>query len=181
MASKATVKSNLRKPRSKKAQTVEVKHSRDVISTFNRYVFKNLHDRYNARLSESTRTKIVAYGPWLAIFTLLVIAPELLVLANNAMFISPTGFLEKVLFNRNSWVLLIIVFVNILSAVDALGELFNKTKRGWNRIYFALLINITYVVLQLFTHLEQPAAPLLALLGFTACLFALLDVREYYS
>lgn len=181
MASKATTKSSSQKPRAKKVQAVEVKNSKDVLSMFNRYVFKNLHDRYNARLSEPTRQKIVAYGPWLAIFTLLFIAPELLVLANNAMFISPTGFLEKVLFNRDSWVLLIIVFVNIISAVDGLSELFNKTKRGWNRIYFALLINIGYVLFQLFTHLEQPAAPLLALLGFTACLFALLDVREYYS
>jgi hypothetical protein len=181
MAKKATTKSTARKPRAKKVEAIEVRGSRDVISVFNRLIIENVHDRYNARFSENTRKKIVAYGPWVSIALLLLFAPMLLVLANNGMFISPVGFLEKILFNRDSWVLLIIVLINIVCTVDALSELFNKTKRGWNRVYIALLINSGYVLYQLASNLEQPAASVLSLIGFLFCLFALLDVREYYK
>lgn len=172
---KPSTKRNTRK------NAVEVKSYKDVLAVVNRFIAKNLHDRYSVRFAESTRQKIVSYGPWLTLATLIFVAPELLVLANNAMLISPIGFLEKVLFNRESWVLLIIVFINILCSVDALTDLFEKNKRGWNRVYAALLINLGYVLYQLFTNLEQPAAPLLSALGFIFCIFAVLDIREYYK
>lgn len=181
MAKKTISKTSAKKPRAKKAGAVEVKGFQDIIRLFNNLISKNLHERFGVRFSKSNQVKIVAYGPWLSIAVLLLLAPELLVLANNAMFISPIGFLEKILFNRDSWVLLIIMFINIISAVDALSELFDKTMRGWNRVYVALLINMGYVFYQLLTSLEQPAAPLLSLVVFGFCLFTLLDIRQYYK
>ena len=178
---KISSKPTARKARVKKSDSIEVRNLSDVVAVFNRVVAKNIHGRYNARFSENTRKKIVAYGPWLSIALLLVVAPTLLVLANDGMLISPIGFLEKVLFNRDSWVLLILVFINVLSAVDALDELFKKTIRGWNRVYVALLINTGYVFYQLASNVYQPAAPLLSLISFIFCLFALLDVKEYYN
>jgi hypothetical protein len=181
MAKKTSSKPSAQKTRAKKQASVEVRGLNDVIALFNRIVAKNIHDRYNARFSENTRKKIVAYGPWLSIALLLVAAPILLVLANDGILVSPIGFLEKVLFNRDSWVLLILVFINVLSAVDALEELFKKTIRGWNRVYVALLINTGYVIYQLFSNLDKPAAPLLSLIAFVFCMFALFDVKEYYK
>lgn len=141
----------------------------------------NLHGRYNRHLSKSSQKKLVAYGPWLALGTLIIAAPELMLLANNGRFVSPIGFLEKVLFNRESWVLLMVVFINIICFVDALSDLFEKTKRGWDRVYLALLVNLTYVLYQLATNLDQPAGPLLSTLAFVFLIFGLLDVREYYK
>lgn len=183
MAKKAvpTTKSKQSKPRRASRANVEVKSYREVFKNINNFISRNLHDRYNIRYSEVTRLKLVSYGPWIMIGTLLFFAPELLVLAKDTMFISPAGFIEKVLFNRDSWVTLIIVLINIICAIDALSELFAKTKRGWNRVYLALLINTGYVLYQLSTNLQQPAAPLLALLGFIFCLFSVLDIREYYT
>lgn len=178
---KTSSKSTTRKARAKKSDSVEVRNLSDVVAVFNRVVAKNIHGRYNARFSANSRKKIVAYGPWLSIALLLVAAPILLVLANDGMLVTPVGFLEKVLFNRDSWVLLILVFINVISAVDALDELFKKTIRGWNRVYVALLINTGYVIYQLFSSIDQPAAPLLSLIGFIFCLFALFDVKEYYK
>jgi len=181
MAKKTNPKTTTRKTRAKKQTSVEVRSLKDVVDVFNRLIAKNLHGRYNARFSETTRNKIVAYAPWLSIALLVVAAPMLLVLANDGILVSPIGFLEKVLFNRDSWVLLILVFINVICAVDALDELFKKTLRGWSHVYSAVLINTGYVLYQLFSNLDQPAAPLLSLIGFIFCLFALLDVKEYYS
>jgi hypothetical protein len=178
---KATSKPTVKKQRTKHTDAIEVRGLQDVIRLFDRVIAKNIHDRYNARLSESTRKKLVAYAPWLAAVVLLLLAPALLVLANSGILISPLGFIEKVLFNRDAWVLLIVVLINIVCTVDALSELFNKTRRGWNRVYSALLINSGYVLYQLLTNFEQPAAPLLSLIGFIACIFTMLDIREYYN
>ncbi len=176
-----TTPNNSKTSKRKKTSTVEVKNHRDVMSTINSFIAKNIHDRYNVTFSEATKLKIVAYAPWLAILTLLVISPELIVLANNGLLTSPMGFLEKILFNRDSWVLLIILLVNIICLVDGFGELFSKSIKGWNRIYFALLVNSIYTLYQLLTHLDQPAAPILSLLGFGFCLFSLLDIKNFYN
>lgn len=171
-----------RKTQSKKAPaSVEVKKSGDVIKAFHAFIAKNVHDRYNTQLTKATQEKIVSYGPWLAAFVLLVLAPELLVLAKESRFISFSGFLETILFNQDSWVLLIVLLINCVLAFDALGELFNKTKRGWNRVYSALLINLAYVLYQLGAHLSNPAAPILSILGFGFCLFVVFDVKRYYK
>lgn len=167
-------------PASKKSN-VEVKRSTDVVKTINAFIFKNLHDRYNAKLSTKTREAIVAYGPWLGALLLLIIAPELLALAKTGSFISFSGFVEKVLFSKESWVLLVVVFINCLATVDSLSYMFQKAKRGWNAIYGALLINIVYVLYQLLTNMNQPAPAILSLVGFGFCLFSLLDIRTYYT
>ncbi len=176
-----TTPNNTKTSKRKKTSTVEVKNHRDVMSTINSFIAKNIHDRYNVTFSEATKLKIVAYAPWLAILILLVISPELIVLANNGLLTSPMGFLEKVLFNRDSWVLLIILLVNIICLVDGFGELFSKSIKGWNRIYFAQLVNSGYVIYQLFTQLDQPAAPLLSIICFSLILFTTLDVRRFYK
>ncbi|MFO0971712.1 MAG: hypothetical protein U0520_05205 [Candidatus Saccharimonadales bacterium] len=147
MAKKAATKR-----RSRAARTIEVKQHTDIIRIIDALLVKNMHDRYTVRLSEKTREMLVAYGPWLAIGLLAVIAPELMVLAKSGRLISATGFLEKVLFNRESWVLLMVVFINIICFVDALSDLFEKTKRGWDRVYLAILVNLTYVLYQLATN-----------------------------
>lgn len=160
---------------------VEVKSYRDVAASINRFLVKNLHDRFSFTFSEKTKQKLVAYGPWLAAFALLIVAPELLVLAKDAHFISLSGFIEQILFNRTSWVLLLVLFANCLLTVDALSELFNKTTKGWNRVYAALLLNGLYIVYQLFANIEEPAAPLLSLVILFIGLFSLLDIRSYYK
>lgn len=170
-----------KKAKASASTTVEVKNYKDILSGFNNFIAKNIHDRYNVTFSQVTKLKLVAYGPWLAIVTLLVILPQLLVLANNGQVSSPVGFLEQTLFNRESWVLLIILLTNIILLVDGLAELFNKALKGWNRVYLALLVNGGYILYQLFTQLDQPAAPLLSLLGIGFCLFTVLDIKRYYK
>ena len=170
------------KKQSKKASSsVEVKQSRDIIRVFNAFVAKNMHDRYKTRLTKNTQQKIVSYGPWLAALILLVIAPELLIFAKEARLISLNGFIETVLFNRESWVLLLVILANCILTFDALGELFNKTERGWNRVYSALLINSTYVLYQLAAQIANPAAPIVSILLLALCLFVLFDIRKYYK
>ena len=173
MAKKATKKND--------KKSVKVKSFADVTQTVNHFIFMNAHDRYNLTFSNTTKEKLVAYGPWLATFTLLVLAPELLVLARESRFITLSSFIETILFSKSAWVILLVIFANCLLLVSAIEDLFAKKKPGWNQIYLALLINLIYVIYQFFYRIEQPAAPTLSLIAFGFCLFALLDVRKYYK
>lgn len=182
MAKKTVVKKNQRQPnRAKRISSVHVKRGSEVFAAIQNSIAYNLHGRYNRHLSKSSQKKLVAYGPWLALGTLIIAAPELMLLANNGRFVSPIGFLEEVLFNRDSWGLLSMILINIICSVYALGDLFEKKRRGWNGVYTALLSNLLYVLYQLITNIAQPAGPILASMGIVFCLFILLDIREYYT
>lgn len=166
--------------RKKKSDNVEVKKGGDVLSALNRHLAYNLHDRYNLSFSSKTQQKMVAYGPWLAILSVVVLMPQLLILSKSGQLISFSGFFETILFNQESWVILIILFSNILLLVDGIGHLFAKERKGWTRIYQATLVTSGYIIWQLLANLSQPAAALLSLLATIFVLFTLLDIRSYY-
>jgi hypothetical protein len=181
MAKKAASKTTTKKVNSEASKAVEVKKTDDVVKAVNDFIFKSFHDRYNFSLSTNVKESLVAYGPWIAAALLLLFAPEMLVLAKTAQFISFSGFLEQILFSKDSWVILVVVFINCLAVADSLSYLFKKSKRGWNAVYGALLVNLIYVVYQLFSNLDHPAAPILSVIGLGACIFTLLDIRTYYK
>lgn len=176
---KSQTRTRKRQPRS--TTSVRVKRADEVLATIQGWLAYNLHDRYNRHYSKATQKKLVSYGPWLALVLLMIIAPQLMLLANNGVFVTPVGFLEAVLFNRDSWGILSMILLNIVCLVDGLSHLFEKQRRGWNRVYGACFLNLVYILYQLVTNLSQPAAPILATAGIAACLFTLLDIREYYS
>ncbi len=165
----------------KRTPNVRVKSVRDVTTTIQNQIAYNLHDRHSFRFKKQTRTKLVAYGPWLSILSVIVISPQLLNLAKNGSLLSISGFFNEIFFNQESWVILVIILLNTLLLVDGLSDLFVKARRGWNRVYLPALITAFYVTYQLASNLSQPAAPLLSLLGACFVLFTILDVREYYT
>lgn len=177
MAKKSVAKQSAKK----RTPNVHVKQGGEVVSTVQNFLVHNLHQRFNFRLAASTQKTLVAYGPWLAILLVVILLPELLVLAKDSRLIGFTGFFDTIFFNQQSWVILLVLLANVMLLVDGLGDLFHKAKKGWDRIYFASLISAVYIIWQLLGNLSQPAAPLLSLLGIFAILFALLDIREYYK
>lgn len=162
-------------------KAVQVKNINEVGKTLQRHLAFNLHGRYAFRLSNTTRHKIVSYGPWLAIMLVILILPELFVFAKTGSLMQVTGFFNDILFNREAWVILSLLLVNILLLVDGIGELFEKKQKGWQRIYLATLISTLYIIWQLLSNLSQPAAPLLSLVAAVSILFTLLDVESYYQ
>lgn len=163
------------------APNVRVKKGSEVLVTLQNFVAYNLHGRYNLSLSKGTQKRLVAYGPWLAALLVVVIIPELLALAKTGSLITFTGFFDTIFFNQESWVILSILFVNTLLLVDGITHLFEKTTRGWTRIYQASLIATAYIIWQLLNNFDQPAAPILALIGSFFILFTLFDIRKYYQ
>lgn len=162
-------------------QSIKVKSVHEVAEMLQRQISFHLHSRHALRLSPATQRKIVGYGPWLAIVLVLAVLPELFMFAKTGQFMQLTGFFDTILFNRESWVVLSILLVNILLLVDGIGELFEKKKKGWQRVYLASLIGAGYIVWQLIANLSQPAAPLLSSISIAVILFTLLDVEEYYQ
>lgn len=165
----------------KSSSDIRVKSSKDVVSTVNRLLSHNLHDRFKFGFSKSTKVKLTAYGPWLAAVSVIVISPELMSLAKNGRLLTITSFFNEIFFNQQAWLILVIILVNILLLVDGLTDLFDMRLRGWNRVYAPALITGLYVLWQLMTNLDQPAAPLLSLLGAWFVLFSLLEIKSFYK
>lgn len=167
--------------KTKKAPQVRVKTINEVASTTLNLLSYNLHDRFTFEYSTKTKKKLVAYGPWLATLFVVIISPQLLILAKNGNLITVSGFFNEIFFNQKSWVILVLILLNVLFLVDGLSDLFTRTSRGWNRVYIPALVTLCYTIWQLFANLSQPAAPILAILGSLAVVFTVLDIRSYYN
>ena len=160
--------------------SVRVKKGSEVLTSIQNFLNYNLHGRFNTSLSKKLQTRLVAYGPWIAIALVIVVLPELLILAKNGTLMTFTGFFDTILFNQSSWVVMLVLLSGIMLLVDGLSDLFNKKLRGWQRVYAATLINASYILWQLVDNISQPAAPILSLIAIFAIIFALLDVKKYY-
>lgn len=176
-----------RKPTTTKAKkapannVVQVKNASDVLRAFNGGVEYVFHTRVGKRLSKATQTNLVAYGPWIMAATLLIILPELLIFAKEGRLVGVSSFFTAIFFNQASWVLMVVVLTNCILLADGLSDVFAKKRRGWDRLYLALLINGGYVLSQLAQQLTQPAAPLISLATISFLLYASLDIRKYYK
>lgn len=177
----ATKKVSRKNNASKRTPNVKVKSNQEVFATIERLMTHNLHDRYSFTFSKQTKAKLVAYGPWLATVSVVVISPQLMNLAKNGSLMTVSGFFNDIFFNQQSWVILVAILLNVLLLVDGLNGLFQKTRRGWTKLYITALITAAYVLAQLFQNLSQPAAPILSLFGALFILFTLYDVRDYYT
>ncbi|MCA9309385.1 hypothetical protein KC973_03340 [Candidatus Saccharibacteria bacterium] len=166
---------------SKRVPNVQVKSNKEVFATIERYLAHNLHDRFSFTFSKQTRAKLVAYGPWLATASVVLVSPQLMNLAKNGSLMTISGFFNDIFFNQQSWVILVAILLNILLLVDGLNGLFHKTRRGWTKVYITALITTVYIMSQLVQNLSQPAAPILSLLVALGILFTLYDVRDYYA
>lgn len=184
----AKVKTTKRQPKkaaanAKKAaaKDVRVKNAKELLEVFDSTAEKLVHQRRGKTFNKKTRETIVSYGPWLASVTMLVILPELLVFAKTGTVFGLVSFFDIVLFNQQSWVLLVIMFVNAMLLADSLSDIFAKKRRGWSRVYAAHIITAAYIVIHLISNITAPAAPLISLACLGFLLFVLYDVRSYYK
>lgn len=178
MARQATMRVIKRTPAFK---PVKVKTATDLITWLDTALTHNLHDRLPLRFTKITQRKLVTYGPWLMALGLLIIAPEAMILAKANRIVSFSGFLERVLFDQQAWVLLVMVLINCLLVAEGLSAVAAKKRHGWNRMYLGLVLPSGYVLWQLISNPLQPAAPLLSLVILAACLFTLFDLKTYYK
>lgn len=179
MAKAKTKKSNTTKKNSN--SSINTKSWSDVARVIDHIISNNLHDRHNISLSELVQRRIVSYGPWLAVGTWILLIPQFIALAKTGGFLSLNMLLETMVYSRESWVMLLLFFVTSVAAASSITELSIQKIKGWNKIYVATLINLAYVLYQLFFNGGQPAGALLSATALVAIIFILLDVRKYYS
>lgn len=182
MASKKpAVKSTVKRSSQRTSeQVIQTKSWRDVVRVADITISRIVHDRHSVSLSELTKRRIVAYGPWLAVGLWLVVIPQLLALTKTGGFLSANMLLEMMVFSRESWVMLVLLFITSIGVSNAVTDLAAQKIRGWNRIYIVTLVNASYILYRLFANVQQPAAAILSLLVLIGILFVLLDVRSYY-
>lgn len=183
MAKAKTTKRQPKKAAAEKpaVKNVRVKSAKDIVKELDTGMEKLVHTKSGKNLSKKTQKAIVSYGPWLTALTLLVLLPELLVFAKTGEIFGIVGFFDSVLFNQQSWVLLVVIFINAMLLADALSDVFAKKARGWSRVYAAHIITALYIISHLVRNITEPAAPVISL-GFLAVLFFVLyDIRPYYT
>lgn len=181
MAKKIANNPKAKKAAPKSTASVQVKNAADVVRAFNAGVEYLFYTKVGKKIAKSTQTSLVAYGPWIMAALLLVVLPELLIFAKEARLVGFSGFFTAIFFNQASWVLMVIVFTNCILLADGLSDVFAKKRRGWDRLYLALLINGGYVLSQLAQNITRPAAPIISLAAIAFCLYGALDVRKYYK
>lgn len=182
----AKAKSTKRQPKVHSSEktvvkTVRVKNAKDLVKEFDKNAEKILYKRSGKKLGQQTQKTIVSYGPWLTAILLLIGFPELLVFAKTGEIFGITGFFDTVLFNQQSWVLLVIIFLNAMLLADGLSDVFAKKQRGWVRVYIAHVITTGYIFIHLLRDLSQPAAPIISLAILGLLFFVLYDIRPYYT
>lgn len=170
-----------RKVTETKKSSIKVKSAREVGQMIQRHIAYNLHGRHSLSLGKPLQRKLVSYGPWLSILLVLFIIPELFIFAKTGSLMHISNFLDTILFNRSSWVILIILLANLLLLVDGIGELFESKRKGWQRIYLACLLSLGYILWQLADNISQPAAPLLSAVSLLLIIFVLFDIESYYK
>jgi len=162
-------------------KNVRVKSAKDVVVEFDVAAEKLIHGRVGKRLSKKSQKNIVSYGPWLTAVTVFIALPELLVFAKTGRIFGIYGFFSEILFNQQSWLLMIVIFINAMLLADGLSDIFAKKQRGWNRVYGILAISTLYCVLQLLQSLTTPAASIISIVALSTMLFGLYEVRPYYT
>lgn len=76
------------------------------------------------------------------------------------------------------WMLVAIVSIILLAV--AVGPLKRHQKRGWNLLFFALLINVTVIVLKLLIDFE-PASFMLGLLMAALAGYLLFEMKDHFT
>lgn len=159
---------------------------------------KKLADIYKGapKLSDNTKETLARYWPYLALVagiiqlliavsfyhvTRVVIEPTYnyanqIFLASTGRALGPTGF-DKTL-----------IYIAILSlAVDAVillmayPKLVARSKKGWDLLFLAAVINVVYAVLSLFLYNGGVMSFIGSLIGSAFGFYLLYQVREKYS
>lgn len=178
---KATKRQPKKSAEPKVAKNVRVKTAKDMVQELDTITQKVIHKNTGKSFSKKTQKTIVSYGPWLTALIVFVGVPELLVFAKTGETFGLSGLFDMILFNQQAWLLMIIILANFMLLADGLSDVFNKKKRGWNRVYAVLIISALYCIMQLLKNLTAPAAPIISIGLIAILLFTIYDVRPYYT
>ena len=156
----------------------------------------NLNDLFVKKgpvLPESAKNAIVDFLPWaslvVGVFTLLNVywlwhwahwANALVNYANtlNALYGTPTATVSRL--TVMVWVGLIVLLVEGLLYVGAFFGTKDRKKSGWDLLFYALLVNVVYGVVMLFTSYNNVSNLLGTLVWFVVGGYFLFQVRSHY-
>ncbi len=147
------------------------------------------------KLSNQTKESLANFWPWLALVAglLQLLAAYWLWQAArvvdvfsdyvNTLSVSLTGqsaglsSMDKTVI----YVGVVMLAVDALLMLMAYPELKKRTKRGWDLLFLAAVINVAYAVLQLFTYSRGFGSFLGGLIGSAIGFYLLFQVREKYK
>lgn len=146
------------------------------------------------KLPESAKKFIVQYLPWinlaLGILTLWAawglwnwahIANAWVDYANSISRVYGTGNVVGDRLTISIWLSLIVLAIEAVLYIAAFPGTKAKKKSGWNLLFYALIVNVAYSVVLLFTAYGGFGNLLGGLIGTTIGLYFLFQIRSSYS
>lgn len=123
-------------------------------------------------LPKNIKEILVKIAPWLEIVSVVVTVPVIFGLMGfNAMMYGTTygGYVATTSFSLPT----IFVLVGFILMLLAIPGLFNRTKMGWNYVYYSVLINAVYSLIsyQFFGMI----------VGTLVSLYVLFQIKSYYK
>lgn len=123
-------------------------------------------------LPPGAKEVIVKFGPWITLVLLILALPAVLVLFGLGTFLAPFAYLGGVGLGTSYTVSLVILAVSLVLEALAIPGLFNRTKQGWNFIYYSTLVS--------FVSSIMGANPIGAIVSVLIGLYILFQIRSYY-
>lgn len=118
---------------------------------------------------------LVSIGPWLVLISVVLSVPALLALIGISSFVMPYSSMGMMGYysSGSMWMVsnVLLVVTLVLEALAVPG-LFNKTKQGWNFIFYASLVSI----ISSLVYLNLLGAVISAVISF----YFLFQLRSYY-
>ncbi|MCL5409375.1 MAG: hypothetical protein M1607_00770 [Patescibacteria group bacterium] len=136
-------------------------------------------DTYLAKKAPALPAKvkdvIVRFAPWVIIIVIIFSIPAILgFLGLGAMFAAPVmGTYMMAGFGSRYFIALIFLTVSLILALLSLPGLMKQRKDGWNMIYYSILVDAVYSLLNLYL--------LSLIIGSLISLYLLFQVRSYYK
>jgi hypothetical protein len=121
---------------------------------------------------------LVKFAPYLAILSVIVMAPTIIGILGLGTFLAPFGLISGALTGRpflglGYMIGVVFSIVMLVLSVLSINPLFKRERKGWLYMFYAVLLGGVHDLLQL---------NLVGLIIFTGLwLYVLFQVREYYK
>jgi hypothetical protein len=123
-------------------------------------------------IPENVKELIVKYGPYLSLVVIVLSLPAILALFGVSALFTPFAYLGGVSFGIVHILSTIVLLATMVLEALALPGLFKRSKTGWTYLYYSVLVNAVYQLINM--NLGG------LIIGTLLSLYLLFQIKSYY-
>jgi len=124
-------------------------------------------------LPKNIKDLTVSLAPWLNIVLIVIALPAMLAVLGIGTYVKSFAYLGGARFGTLYYLSLVFLGVTLLMRILALPGLFSRSKGAWRLLYYSVLVNVVYSLLNYNV--------VGGLIGAVIGLYFLFQVKEYYK